>query len=155
MVVPRQTCGIWTHTNRASDFLKNRTSTSDAETASEARRRVHEVVRTIVYNPVNVFMTHWTNYASDRLAIELFRRVFTLVRQSTRLRLLALPPLDMARKYFQIFPDDREFLWTNVCADRKLLAIWRPLNSTRLCANLPRFIILGPQKTGKRFFLLF
>lgn len=135
MVMPRQTCGIWSHTNREQDFTEDFTI------------RSKEVVRTIVYNPLLVFMTHWTNYGSDRVAIKLFKHVFNNILETTNLNFISLPPLKMAQKYFEIFPDDKEPLWTNVCDDKRHLAIWS-LNST-YCQKFPKFIILGPQKTGK------
>ena len=138
MVMPRQTCGIWSHTNFVADLSNSTYSLS---------RRAIDTARTIAYNRVNVFMTHWTNYASDRLALGLFRHAFESILKWTRLNLVALPPVRMAQTYFDLFPQDREPLWTNVCADKRHLAIWS-LNSTVYCQNVPRFIILGPQKTG-------
>ena len=134
MVLPRQTCGIWSIAHQDPNWVDH-------------TRITPNVTRTIIYTPVNVFMTHWNNYANDRLAIRLFRDVFEKITKTTKIRLNSLQPLDTAQKYFEIFPQDRELIWTNICNQKKLLAISKFDSS--LCENFPKFIIIGPQKTGK------
>ena len=57
-------------------------------------------------------MTHMTNYASDRLALELFDKLFTFVRDWTNIKLVSGPPLTLGRTYFDIFPEDKMPFWT-------------------------------------------
>jgi len=56
-------------------------------------------------------MTHVTNYATDRLALDLFKQVFEFTRQYTNLELLTDTPLSLGKRYFEIFPEDKIPLW--------------------------------------------
>lgn len=59
-------------------------------------------------------MTHSGNYAKDHLAWELFRSLFAFIRRWTQLEMLTDSPINLANMYFQIFPEDRQPIWT-VC----------------------------------------
>ena len=59
-----------------------------------------------------MFMTHVTNYAVDRLALELFDKLFTFVQEWTNIQLVSDSPLTLGRKYFEIFPEDKTPFWT-------------------------------------------
>ena len=54
---------------------------------------------------------------------------------------------DLAEKYFETYPEEKEPLWTNPCDDQRHVEIL-PENRREKCKNLPDFLILGPQKTG-------
>lgn len=57
-------------------------------------------------------MTHSTNYAKDRLALELFESLFQFIKQWTKLQLKTNSSVNLAKAYFQMFPEDRTPLWT-------------------------------------------
>ncbi|KAG1678537.1 Bifunctional heparan sulfate N-deacetylase/N-sulfotransferase 1 [Nymphon striatum] len=107
MVLPRQTCGLYTHTiffNRypgGSEKLQN---------------MIHggELFQTIVFNPINIFMTHLSNYGNDRLAMYTFESVIKFVQCWTHLQLSTIPPLQLAEKYFRMYPEEAEPVWNVV-----------------------------------------
>ena len=138
-VVPRSTCGIFTHTLFFNSY-------PNGLERLEAMINGGEIFKTVVYSQVLVFMTHMTNYGSDKLALFVFENLFKVLAKWTHLKFIALPPLQLAETYFQLYPQDVEPLWTNVCADKRHLNIWS-FNVTD-CARFPKFIIIGPQKTG-------
>ena len=59
-----------------------------------------------------MFMTHTTNYAIDRVALPLFEHLFKFVRRWTNIQLQTERPMALAKRYFEIFPEDRYPLWT-------------------------------------------
>ena len=61
---------------------------------------------------MNIYMTHMTNYGSDRLALYTFDKVVNFVEMWTNIRLKAEKPVKLAKKYFEIFPQEKEPLWT-------------------------------------------
>ncbi|KER33043.1 hypothetical protein T265_12678 [Opisthorchis viverrini] len=143
LVLPRQTCGIYSRFVEMLDF-------------PGGEKRMRDLVfggslfYTIVFNPVSVFMTHMTNYKGDRLALYLFDALFRFVRQWTNLQLATAPPIQLAHFYSRRF---REFgandlpLYTDPCADPHSLALW-PVGWPCGVDYLPRLVIIGPQKTG-------
>lgn len=140
MVVPRSTCGIFTHTIYFNSYPNG---------LDRLKSMIYggEIFKTLLYNQVIVFMTHMTNYANDRLALFVFENLFRFIAKWTHLEFVAMPPLKLAEKYFEVYPQDIEPLWTNMCSDKRHMSIWS-LNQSQ-CKNLPKFIIIGPQKTGK------
>lgn len=56
-------------------------------------------------------MTHQSNYANDRLALFTFDSVIKFIQCWTNLQLLYLPPIQLAEKYFQIYPEEKDPLW--------------------------------------------
>lgn len=62
-------------------------------------------------------MTHLSNYGNDRLGSYTFMNLANFVQSWTNLRLQTLPPLQLARKYFELFPEQRDPLWqvTQAC----------------------------------------
>lgn len=60
---------------------------------------------------ISIFMTHLSNYGNDRLGLYTFESLVKFVQCWTNLRLQTLPPLQLAEKYFQIFPEERDPLW--------------------------------------------
>lgn len=57
-------------------------------------------------------MTHYNNYGSDRLALELFKTAFSFLKQWTQLDLVYDQPTQLAQYYFKMFPEDRVPLWS-------------------------------------------
>lgn len=54
-----------------------------------------ELFQTIVYNQINIFMTHMSNYGSDRLALYTFESVIKFLRCWTNLKLTSAAPLQV------------------------------------------------------------
>ena len=125
MIVPRQTCGIYTHTVFIDSYPNGIGQLDEMIKGGE-------IFKTILFNRVLIFMTHMTNYASDRLAYYVFAKLFEFASKWTNLYFESLPPLQLAQKYFEIYPEDRDPLWTNACNDRRHLAIWSK-NYTKYC----------------------
>ncbi|GAB6028457.1 hypothetical protein CHUAL_002617 [Chamberlinius hualienensis] len=138
MVLPRQTCGLYTHTIYIDHYPGGR---------QKLEMSIHggELFQTIVNNPLNIFMTHLSNYGNDRLALYTFESVVKFVQCWTNLQLKTIPPLQLAEKYFQLYPEEEDPIWMNPCDDKRHLSIWSPKKS---CEQLPRFLVIGPQKTG-------
>ncbi|XP_038060079.1 bifunctional heparan sulfate N-deacetylase/N-sulfotransferase 4-like isoform X2 [Patiria miniata] len=138
MVLPRQTCGLFTHTIIMKQYPGGRERLDSSIYGGE-------LFQTIVNNPINVYMTHMTNYGSDRLALYTFDNVVNFVQKWTNLKLKAESPLDLAIKYFDMFPEEQDPVWTNPCYDKRHLEI---LPEKHNCNRLPSFLVIGPQKTG-------
>ncbi|XP_076066452.1 N-deacetylase and N-sulfotransferase sfl [Oratosquilla oratoria] len=138
MVLPRQTCGLYTHTVFIDKFPGGR---------QVLEKSIHggELFQTIVYNPISIFMTHLSNYGNDRLAIYTFESVIKFLKCWTNLNLMTVPPLQLGEKYFHMFPDEEEPIWGNPCLDRRHRDIWA---TSKMCEQLPKFLVIGPQKTG-------
>jgi len=83
-VLPRQTCGLYTHTifkrKYPGGFRKLLRSIDGGE-----------LFQTVLHNPVNIYMTHMSNYANDRLSPFTFGRLFQFVQTNTNLRLRFAP----------------------------------------------------------------
>lgn len=56
-------------------------------------------------------MTHLSNYGNDRLGLYTFKNLVKFVQTWTNLKLQTLPPVQLAQKYFQIFPEERDPIW--------------------------------------------
>ncbi|KAL1023953.1 hypothetical protein UPYG_G00049480 [Umbra pygmaea] len=138
MVLPRQTCGLFTHTIFYKDY-------PGGSTELDHSIRGGELFLTILLNPVSVFMTHLSNYGNDRLGLYTFVHLAEFISNWTQLQLHTLPPLQMAQRYFTLFPEQRDPLWQNPCDDRRHKEIW---SKEKTCDRLPRILLIGPQKTG-------
>lgn len=121
-VLPRQTCGLYTHTIYRDKY-------PGGFGKLEASIRGGELFETILHNPVNIYMTHMSNYAHDRLALHTFRALVEFVQANTNLQLKYAPsrmensndgptqtpllgPSKLAEYYFNLHPTEREPLWT-------------------------------------------
>ncbi|KAK3889373.1 hypothetical protein Pcinc_006625 [Petrolisthes cinctipes] len=138
MVLPRLTCGLFTHTVFIDKYPGGRKVLDDS---------IHggELFQSIVYNPISIYMTHLSNYGNDRLALYTFESVVKFVKCWTNLKLQTVPPLQLAEQYFHRFPDEADPIWGNPCADHRHMQIWAKEKS---CDQLPKFLVIGPQKTG-------
>lgn len=137
MVAPRQLCGLFTHT-----IYSNKTLISHINSNIDNG----ELFEILLTKQVIIFMTHMTNYAGDRLANFLFKKIFEFLSTWTNLRMKSLEPYELVRKYFEIYKEDSEPVWTNPCYDKKHLSIWY-FNNT-YCNKFPKVIIIGAQKSG-------
>lgn len=60
---------------------------------------------------ISIFMTHLSNYGNDRLGLYTFVNLANFVQSWTNLKLQTLPPVQLAHKYFELFPEQRDPLW--------------------------------------------
>lgn len=56
-------------------------------------------------------MTHLSNYGNDRLGLYTFVNLANFVHSWTNLKLQTLPPVQLAHKYFELFPEQKDPLW--------------------------------------------
>ncbi|XP_031452772.1 bifunctional heparan sulfate N-deacetylase/N-sulfotransferase 4 [Phasianus colchicus] len=145
MVLPRQTCGLFTHTIFYKEY-------PGGPQELDKSIRGGELFLTILLNPISIFMTHLSNYGNDRLGLYTFSNLANFVKSSTNLELQTLPPIQLAHKYFELFPEQTDPLWQNPCDDKRHRDIW-PRDKT--CDHLPKFLVIGPQKTGTTALYLF
>lgn len=138
MVLPRQTCGLFTHTMFIERYPGGREKLDEAIQGGE-------LFQIIVYNPINIFMTHMSNYGNDRLALYTFESVIKFLQCWTNIRLSSAPPLQLAETYFKLHPEEADPVWGNPCGDIRHKKIW---SRNKSCESLPSFLVIGPQKTG-------
>ncbi|KAM9847710.1 bifunctional heparan sulfate N-deacetylase/N-sulfotransferase 2 isoform 1-T2 [Aulostomus maculatus] len=137
-VLPRQTCGLFTHTIFYNEY-------PGGSKELDKSIRGGELFLTILLNPISIFMTHLSNYGNDRLGLYTFESLVKFVQCWTNLKLQTLPPIPLAEKYFELFPEEKDPLWQNPCHDKRHKDIW---SKEKTCDRLPKFLIIGPQKTG-------
>uniref|UniRef100_A0A671L532 Bifunctional heparan sulfate N-deacetylase/N-sulfotransferase 1 n=1 Tax=Sinocyclocheilus anshuiensis TaxID=1608454 RepID=A0A671L532_9TELE len=144
-VLPRQTCGLFTHTIFHKDYPGG---------PQELERIIDggELFLTVLLNPISIFMTHLSNYGNDRLGLFTFKRLLNFLLTWTHLKLQTLPPLQLGNKYFQLFPSDAEPLWQDPCEDKRHKDIW---SKEKTCDRFPKLLLIGPQKTGAMALYLF
>lgn len=138
MVLPRQTCGLFTHTMYIDRYPGGRDKLDESIQGGE-------LFQTVVYNPINIFMTHMSNYGSDRLALYTFESVIKFLRCWTNIKLTSANPLQLADNYFKLHPEESDPIWGNPCDDARHIKIW---SRNKSCETLPKFLVIGPQKTG-------
>ncbi|XP_055484161.1 bifunctional heparan sulfate N-deacetylase/N-sulfotransferase 4 isoform X2 [Psammomys obesus] len=145
MVLPRQTCGLFTHTIFYKEY-------PGGPQELDKSIKGGELFLTILLNPISIFMTHLSNYGNDRLGLYTFVNLANFVHSWTNLKLQTLPPVQLAHKYFQLFPEQKDPLWQNPCDDKRHKDIW---SREKTCDHLPKFLVIGPQKTGTTALYLF
>ncbi|NXO23310.1 NDST4 sulfotransferase, partial [Cisticola juncidis] len=145
MVLPRQTCGLFTHTIFYKEY-------PGGPQELDKSIRGGELFLTILLNPISIFMTHLSNYGNDRLGLYTFANLASFVKSATNLKLQTLPPVQLAQKYFELFPEQTDPLWQNPCDDKRHRDIW---SRDKTCDHLPKFLVIGPQKTGTTALYLF
>ncbi|GCB65674.1 hypothetical protein scyTo_0011901, partial [Scyliorhinus torazame] len=111
-----------------------------------------ELFLTVLLNPISIFMTHLSNYGNDRLGLYTFVNLANFVHCWTNLKLQTMPPVQLADKYFELFPEQKGPLWQNPCDDKRHKDIW---SKEKTCDRLPKFLVIGPQKTGTTALYLF
>ncbi|XP_067847027.1 bifunctional heparan sulfate N-deacetylase/N-sulfotransferase 4-like [Heptranchias perlo] len=145
MVLPRQTCGLFTHTIFYKEY-------PGGPKELDKSIRGGELFLTVLLNPISIFMTHLSNYGNDRLGLYTFVNLANFVHCWTNLKLQTMPPVQLAHKYFELFPEQKEPLWQNPCDDKRHKDIW---SKEKTCDRLPKFLVIGPQKTGTTALYLF
>ncbi|XP_037364835.1 bifunctional heparan sulfate N-deacetylase/N-sulfotransferase 1 isoform X2 [Talpa occidentalis] len=145
MVLPRQTCGLFTHTIFYNEYPGG---------SGELDKIINggELFLTVLLNPISIFMTHLSNYGNDRLGLYTFKHLVRFLHSWTNLRLQTLPPVQLAQKYFQIFSEEKDPLWQDPCEDKRHKDIW---SKEKTCDRFPKLLIIGPQKTGTTALYLF
>ncbi|GMT24256.1 hypothetical protein PFISCL1PPCAC_15553 [Pristionchus fissidentatus] len=139
-VLPRQTCGLYTHTqffhlypggvNKLISLIEG-----------------GDLFWTVVLNPISIFMTHQQNFAHDQLGPYTFDSLLSFLQCWTQLQFKWEDPISLADRYFSLFPSEKSPLWSNPCSDDRHRSILSPkFNCTNL--TLPNVLIVGPQKTG-------
>ncbi|CAL8333974.1 unnamed protein product [Gadus morhua 'NCC'] len=144
-VLPRQTCGLFTHTIFYKDYPVS---------PDELDKLINggELFLTVLLNPISIFMTHLSNYGNDRLGLYTFKSLVRFVETWTNLKMMTLPPVQLAHKYFSLFPSEREPLWQDPCEDKRHKDIW---SKEKTCDRFPKLLVIGPQKTGTTALYLF
>ncbi|XP_078399248.1 bifunctional heparan sulfate N-deacetylase/N-sulfotransferase 4 [Cetorhinus maximus] len=145
MVLPRQTCGLFTHTIFYKEY-------PGGPRELDKSIRGGELFLTVLLNPISIFMTHLSNYGNDRLGLYTFVNLANFVHCWTNLKLQTMPPVQLAHKYFELFPEQKDPLWQNPCDDKRHKDIW---SKEKTCDRLPKFLVIGPQKTGTTALYLF
>ena len=101
-----------------------------------------------------MYMTHFSNYARDRLALHVFERLFEFQRRWTRLELRFGPVWEVVEYHLSYNPSERPEEPTslpihfNPCAYSKHKRVWPSGACRSNDSHLPAAIIVGPQKTG-------
>uniref|UniRef100_A0A8C4S1X3 [heparan sulfate]-glucosamine N-sulfotransferase n=1 Tax=Erpetoichthys calabaricus TaxID=27687 RepID=A0A8C4S1X3_ERPCA len=145
MVLPRQTCGLFTHTIFYKEY-------PGGPKELDKSIKGGELFLTVLLNPISIFMTHLSNYGNDRLGLYTFVNLANFLQCWTNLKLQTLPPVQLAQKYFQLFPEQKDPVWQNPCDDKRHKDIW---SKEKTCDRLPKFLVVGPQKTGTTALYLF
>ncbi|XP_059846663.1 bifunctional heparan sulfate N-deacetylase/N-sulfotransferase 1b isoform X4 [Hypanus sabinus] len=137
MVLPRQTCGLFTHTIFYNEYPGG---------PRELDKIINggELFLTVLLNPISIFMTHLSNYGNDRLGLYTFKNLISFVQCWTNLKLQTLPPVQLAERYFQLFPEEQDPFWQDPCEDKRHKDIW---SKEKTCDRLPKLLIIGPQKS--------
>ncbi|KAL5963687.1 Bifunctional heparan sulfate N-deacetylase/N-sulfotransferase 2 [Taenia solium] len=153
-VLPRQVCGVYTSTMRLSDY-------PGGIEKLEGMAFGGDLFDTLLFRPVNLYMTHFGNYAQDRLALYVFERVFAFLHKWTRLKVQWAPIGRLMEYHLSFNPTERAPAPTSLplhsdpCADPRHEAIWFPSACTPNARRLPAAVIVGPQKTGTTALLAF
>lgn len=106
-MLPRQTCGLYTHTLFKAQYPGGLGKLVAAVEGGE-------LFETVLHNPANIYMTHMANYANDRLAPFTFTKLIEFVHRNTNLQVKFAPnPLELADYYFELHPQELDApLWT-------------------------------------------
>uniref|UniRef100_A0A1I8BHN1 [heparan sulfate]-glucosamine N-sulfotransferase n=1 Tax=Meloidogyne hapla TaxID=6305 RepID=A0A1I8BHN1_MELHA len=147
-VLPRQTCGLFTHTHYFHAYPDGINNFLNGIYGGA-------VFKTLLLNKFSIFMTHQQNFANDRLGSFTFLNLIKFVNCWTNLKLKWIEPVEMAKRYFQKFKNEETLLYTNFCADKRHIKMLPVTTSCDKFLHLPNLIILGPQKTGTSALSLF
>lgn len=60
---------------------------------------------------ISVFMTHFSNYGNDRLALLVFDSLTKYLMCWTNLKLSCEHPTDLAQRYFKMYPNEEDPIW--------------------------------------------
>ncbi|NXU64395.1 NDST3 sulfotransferase, partial [Horornis vulcanius] len=102
---------------------------------------------------ISIFMTHLSNYGNDRLGLYTFANLASFVKSSTNLKLQTLPPVQLAQKYFELFPEQTDPLW-QVKSPSSSSSSCSPLVGTSIFSS-KNYLGLTLAKRCRKFPLLF
>uniref|UniRef100_A0A0K0D1D7 [heparan sulfate]-glucosamine N-sulfotransferase n=1 Tax=Angiostrongylus cantonensis TaxID=6313 RepID=A0A0K0D1D7_ANGCA len=146
-VLPRQTCGLYTHTQFFHNYPGGFSKLTSLIYGGE-------LFFTVLLNPISIFMTHQQNFAHDRLASYTFDNLVRFIRCWTNIRLRWQSPVESSQMYFSLMPQEKDPIWSNPCEDPRHKIILPPsLNCSTLI--FPNALIVGPQKTGTSALAMF
>lgn len=74
-------------------------------------RKSQRLLASFCFLKISIFMTHLSNYGNDRLGLYTFVNLANFVHTWTNLKLQTLPPVQLAHKYFELFPEQKDPLW--------------------------------------------
>ncbi|CAK9297157.1 unnamed protein product [Gordionus sp. m RMFG-2023] len=110
------------------------------------------ILKNLLYNKVNIFMTHIPNYCFDHLAVKVFEEALDFILSKTNIIFKSAAPIKLAQIYFKFYPKHETPIWTNPCHDTEIRNLWyRSID----CYRFPKILIIGPQKTGTTALLWF
>ncbi|VDL19680.1 unnamed protein product [Hymenolepis diminuta] len=153
-VLPRQVSGVYTTTTRLATYPGGADKLDGMAFGGD-------LFDTFLFRPVNFYMTHFGNYAQDRLALYVFERLFAFIKAWTRLEIRWAPIWLLVEKHLKYNPLERRQspsslpVYSDPCVDARHEAIWFPSGCTPEGKRLPKAIIVGPQKTGTTALLAF
>ncbi|PIO26862.1 hypothetical protein AB205_0218200, partial [Aquarana catesbeiana] len=145
MVLPRQTCSLLTLTIFYNEYPGGPLELDKIINGGE-------LFLTVLINPISIFMTQVSNYGNDHLGLYTFKHLVQFLNTWRNLKLQTLPPVELAHKYFQIFPEGKDPLWQDPCEDKRHKDIW---SKKKTFDRFPKLLIIGPQKTGSTALYLF
>ncbi|KAB7498341.1 Bifunctional heparan sulfate N-deacetylase/N-sulfotransferase [Armadillidium nasatum] len=126
MILPRQTCGLYTHTNYFDKY-------PGGKVVLDSSINGGELFQTIVFNPIS---DQSESYAAVCLSVYAGSNAPFEQNQIEWINLVR-----MCVTSYQI----GLHLPANPCLDKRHTEIWSP---NKTCNQLPRFLVIGPQKTG-------
>eukprot|EP00117_Sycon_ciliatum_P016688 scpid24542/ scgid2276/ Bifunctional heparan sulfate N-deacetylase/N-sulfotransferase; Glucosaminyl N-deacetylase/N-sulfotransferase; Sulfateless; Heparan sulfate N-deacetylase; Heparan sulfate N-sulfotransferase len=136
-VLPRQTCGLFSHTLTRSTFPGGAERLFSLPNGGE-------LFQTLVDNPISIFMSHYVNYGGEKLAIGLFESLFEFVTRYTNLELSSVAPTQLAKEYFDLNPGEEDPLWQDPCSEVRLYNGW--MSSGKKCYTLPTVLMTGDDR---------
>lgn len=146
-VLPRQVSGVYTTTTLRATYPGGIDKLDGMAFGGD-------LFDTFLFLPVNLYMTHFGNYAQDRLAIYVFERIFAFVQAWTELEIRWAPIWRLVEHHLRYNALERSPLpsslpiYSDPCVDPRHEAIWFPSACTPEGRRLPGAVIVGPQKTG-------
>ena len=57
-------------------------------------------------------MTHYCNFAHDRMAIVILENLLKFTKRWTNLRMQTIRPTELAETFFKLYPQEKKPLWT-------------------------------------------
>lgn len=91
---------------------------------------------------ISIFMTHLSNYGNDRLGLYTFVNLANFVHTWTNLKLQTLPPVQLAHKYFELFPEQKDPLWqVGRLADERIKKKRSGLDAFSFWSSLLQFLV--------------
>ncbi|CAK9294607.1 unnamed protein product [Gordionus sp. m RMFG-2023] len=143
-VLPRQDYGLFSMHSKNKDLIGYKSNIFDSNHG--------RIFSNFFHNKVNVYMTHIPNFVNDHLARRKIEYILDTMRKHTNLVFKSGNPKNLAEIYFTEYPQEKNPIWTNPCNEPEALKLW---SHRDMCHRFPKFVIVGPQKTGTTALLWF